>query len=264
MKILITGYLGFIGSQIYNYLGQLYEVEGYNYTPDVFPNVENYNWVIHCGALSNTTEKNIDLVLKQNLEFSQRLLNDCYRYGVNLQYSSSASVYGLGRDFKETALVDPRTPYAWSKYLFERYVAQNPGPVIVQGFRYFNVYGQPDHEAHKKNQSSPYTQFRLQAKQYNRIRLFINSESYFRDFVPVERVIEVHKIFLSIPESGIWNIGTGKVRSFAQIAEQVRAETGCDIDYIPMPKQLESSYQIYTQADLTKLHNTIEKYNKFF
>lgn len=261
MKILVTGHQGFIGSQIYSYFKSQHEVVGYDYDPNVVPDIRGYNWVIHCGAISSTTERDIDLVLRQNLEFSQRLLEDCYRYGVNLQYSSSASIYGLGTDFRETAIPDPRTPYAWSKYLFERYVAQNPGPSIVQGFRYFNVYGEPEQEAHKGGQASPYTQFRLQARRYGRISLFTNSESYWRDFVPIERVVGVHKRFLAIPESGLWNIGTGKVRSFAQVADEVVAETGCAVDYIAMPKQLEHSYQTYTCADLTHLHNTLEKYD---
>jgi ADP-L-glycero-D-manno-heptose 6-epimerase len=189
------------------------------------------------------------------------LLEACYRYGVNLQYSSSASIYGLGTDFRETAPPDPRTPYAWSKYLFERYVAQNPGPSIVQGFRYFNVYGEIEQEAHKGGQASPHTHFRLQAKRDGRITLFTNSESYWRDFVPIERVVGIHKKFLTLSESGLWNIGTGQVRSFAQIAEEVVAETKCAIDYIDMPKVLEHSYQTYTCADLTHLYNTLKKHD---
>lgn len=261
MKILVTGHRGFIGSQIYSYFKSHHEVVGYDYDPDVFPGISGYDWVIHCGGNSSTTERNIDLVLRQNLEFSQRLLADCYRHGVNLQYSSSASIYGLGTDFRETAPPDPRTPYAWSKYLFERHVAQNPGPSVVQGFRYFNVYGEPEQEAHKGGQASPHTQFRIQAKRDGRIVLFNDSDQYKRDFVPVERVIGVHKRFLSIPESGLWNIGVGQARSFQEVADEVAADTLCAMYYKPMPKELEHSYQTYTCADLTHLHYTLEKYD---
>lgn len=260
MKILITGFKGFIGSQLYCILKQRHDVHGYDYQLD-FPNIKNYDWVIHAGAISNTTERNIDLILRQNLDFSCQLLETCYRYKINLQYSSSASIYGLGNDFKETAAPDLRTPYAWSKYLFERHVSQNPGPSIVQGFRYFNVYGNPEIEAHKGDQASPHTQFRQQAKLSNRIKLFENSELYCRDFVPVDTVISVQEKFLSIPESGLWNIGTGQTKSFAQIAQQVVDETGCEVEYIPMPSKLAHSYQTYTCADLTHLHKTMEKYN---
>ena len=79
--------------------------------------------------------------------------------------------------------------------------------------------------------------------------------------MPIERVVGVHKRFLTIPESGLWNIGTGLVRSFAQVADEVVAETGCAVDYIAMPKELEYSYQTYTCADLTHLHHTLEKYD---
>jgi ADP-L-glycero-D-manno-heptose 6-epimerase len=259
MKLLITGHRGFIGGALIKTLSQYHEVTGYDYQNN-FPNIKGYDWVIHAGAISSTTERDIDLILRQNLEFSCRLLEACYRYGVNLQYSSSASIYGLRQDFKETALPDPRTPYAWSKYLFERHVAQNPGPVHVQGFRYFNVFGTPDMESHKGSQASPHTQFRIQAELYGKINLFKNSAS--RDFVPVKTVVDMHEKFLRIPESGLWNIGTGKSVSFAKVAEEIALEKNCDINLIDMPKELEHSYQYYTCANLEFLNETLEKYNE--
>lgn len=260
MKILVTGHKGFIGGQLLLTLARQHEVTGYDYQND-FPDIRGYDWVIHAGAISSTTERNIDLVLRQNLEFSCRLLEACYRYGVNLQYSSSASVYGLGQDFRETAVPDPRTAYAWSKYLFERHVDQNPGPVLVQGFRYFNVHGSPEQEAHKGNQASPHTQFRLQAKKSQRIILFENSEKYLRDFVPVKTVIDVQEQFFSVTESGLWNIGTGRAQSFESVAHAVAQETQALIEYRPMPAELAYSYQTYTCADLTHLNKTLEKYH---
>jgi len=165
-----------------------------------------------------------------------------------MQYSSSASVYGLGNNFAETAPVDPRTPYAWSKYLFDRWVQQQTSGRAVQGFRYFNVYG--NHEEHKGSQSSPVTQFRKQ----NPIKLFENSNEYLRDFVAVEDVCRIHVEFINqVTESGIWNVGTGKTTSFQQVADLISN----DQEYIPMPSQLKNSYQRYTCADLTKLESTI-------
>lgn len=259
MKILVTGHKGFIGGQLLKTLARQHEVIGYEYQND-FPDIRGYDWVVHAGAISSTTERNIDLVLRQNLEFSCRLLQACYRYGVNLQYSSSASVYGLGTDFRETATIDPRTAYAWSKYLFERYVDHNTGPVLVQGFRYFNVYGEPEQEAHKGNQASPHTQFRLQAKKFHKIILFENSENYLRDFVPVKTIVDVHTQFFSVPESGLWNIGTGKAQSFESVARDVAQETNAIIEYRPLPTELIHSYQTYTCADLTHLYKTLERY----
>ena len=260
MKILVTGFLGFIGGQLYNQLKDEHLVSGYEYYQD-FPDIRGYDWVIHAGAISSTTETDVEKILRQNLDFSQLLLAECDRHGVNLQYSSTASIYGMGRDFRETAPPDPRTPYSWSKYLFERHVRNTPVDIHVQGFRYFNVYSDLPYEAHKGGQASPHYQFRQQAKLHKRIRLFTGSEGYFRDFVPVDHVVDIHRKFLTIPESGLWNVGTGQVRSFADIAQDVGNETDCEFDYIPMPENLKASYQTYTRADLTHLHNTLEKYN---
>ena len=139
MKILLTGHKGFIGSYMHRALAG-HEVTTYEWQDGIRPSVFGYDWVIHLGAISSTTERDVDKILKQNTEFSIDLYEECKTFGVNMQYASSASVYGLGTDFRESAPVDPRNPYAWSKYLFERYVQQHPTGSIVQGFRYFNVY----------------------------------------------------------------------------------------------------------------------------
>ena len=175
--------------------------------------------------------------------------NACKTYGVNLQYSSSASVYGLGTDFKETSIPDPRTPYAWSKYLCEYYHKQHQGGNIVQGFRYFNVYG-PEGEEHKGNQASPYAQFKRQAEETGRIKVFEGSENYRRDFIHVSKVVDTHLKFLYNTNSGIWNIGTGKTISFMDVAKSFNVP----IEIIPMPDVLKDSYQKYTCADVTKLN----------
>jgi ADP-L-glycero-D-manno-heptose 6-epimerase len=174
-----------------------------------------------------------------------------------MQWSSSASVYGLGTEYTETSPVDPRSPYAWSKYLFEHYVEQNPTHRRCQGFRYFNVYG--DHEAHKGSQASPYHQFSLQAQTTGVIRVFEGSENFLRDFVPVERIIDVQTAFVwrDIKESGIWNIGTGTVKSFQAVAQEIAEQYNARIETVPFPAHLTHSYQKYTCADLTKLHQTL-------
>jgi ADP-L-glycero-D-manno-heptose 6-epimerase len=259
MKILITGHRGFIGKNALEYFQPKHDVSTYEYDDGPFPGVMEYDWVMHFGAISSTTEKDVDKILRQNLDFSTRLFDDCKTFGVNLQYSSSASVYGLGTDFKETAPVDPRTPYAWSKYLFERYVREHQGGNIVQGFRYFNVYGHG--EEHKGNQASPFCQFTQQA-QSGIITVFEGSEKYHRDFVHVDRVLEVHDKFLDIRQSGIWNIGTGETRSFLDVAMEIGKKYPSVVKTKPMPSQLKSSYQEYTCADLTNLNNTLIKYGK--
>lgn len=256
MKVLITGNRGFIGSHAQRtFIKSGHEVVTYEWDPDYLPRIEGLDWVIHFGAISSTTEQDVAKVMQQNVDFSIWLYNECSRYNVNLQWSSSASVYGLGNDFTESAPVDPRSPYAWSKYLFEHYVSKNSKKIICQGFRYFNVHG--ENERHKGSQASPYYQFALQAQTTGIIKIFEGSEKFKRDFIPVEQVIDTHLKFLEVDESGIWNVGTGTTKSFMDVALDIAEKHKASIATIPFPKHLEYSYQKYTCADLTKLHNTL-------
>lgn len=250
MKILITGYRGFIGQNMLAELMKYHEVSTYDWGEE-FPDIKNLDWVVHLGAISSTTETDVEKVMRQNYDFSKRLLNYCKFWNVNLQYASSASVYGLNQDFREDAPINPQSPYAWSKYLFDRYAQSNTGSIIVQGFRYFNVYG--PFEEHKGNQASPYYKFTQQAKSKGEIELFEGSENYYRDFVPVKTVIDVHKTFFDVHESGIWNVGTGTAKSFQSVAEEIAQKYSAKIKYIPMPENIRKQYQSYTQADITKL-----------
>jgi len=255
MKILVTGHKGFIGQNMVKALEEhdlfLYEIG------EPLPNVKGLDWVIHLGANSSTTETNVEKIIDQNYDFSRWLLNKCQDEGVNFQYSSSASVYGLGTDFKESAPANPLSPYAWSKLLFDRYVVgfEKQWTIKVQGFRYFNVHG--PYEDHKGDQASPHHKFTKQAEITGVIKLFEGSENYKRDFVPVETVVDIHKKFFNVKESGIWNVGTGNPQSFKSVAETIAESTGARIEYIPMPDRLTNQYQKYTCADLTKLNKTL-------
>lgn len=256
MKILLTGHKGFIGKNMLQALENTnHEISTFEWDDGNMPSVMEQDWVIHLGAISSTTERDVDKIMRQNYDFSRQLFAACKVYGVNLQYSSSASVYGLGTNFSETAPVDPRNAYAWSKYLFERYHQQHQGGNVVQGFRYFNVYGLG--ENHKGSQASPYHQFTKQAEEFGEVKVFENSHEYRRDFVPVEQVIATHLAFLNSQESGIFNIGTGTTQSFLEVAESF----GVPIQTIPMPEQLKASYQKYTCADMTKT-NRVYDYTK--
>jgi len=253
MKILLTGHKGFIGKNMLKALENAnHEISVFEWDDGNMPSVMEQDWVIHIGGISSTTERDVDKIMRQNYDFSRQLFAGCKVYGVNLQYSSSASVYGLGTDFSETAPVDPRNAYAWSKYMFERYHQQHQGGNVVQGFRYFNVYGLG--ENHKGSQASPHYQFAKQANEFGEIKVFENSHEYRRDFVPVEQVIATHLAFLNSQESGIFNIGTGTTQSFLEVAEIF----GVPIQTIPMPEQLKASYQKYTCADMTKTNKVYD------
>ena len=222
MNICLTGYKGFIGS----HLGMQLSKEGHKVIGfpwqgvNHFPDPSLYDWVIHLGAISSTTERNVDKILKHNLEYSMKLLEMCDTMGTNFQYASSASVYGNTGNFKEDGDVYPLNAYAWSKYLFDRFVNSIMGEfkVLVQGYRYFNVYG--NNEESKGDQASPVTKFANQAKT-GKIKLFENSDQYLRDFVCVDDVCEVHSKMMNKDVSGIFNVGTGAPISFQKVAELV-------------------------------------------
>jgi len=255
MKILLTGYKGFIGKSFLENEEFLKNEIHFLEKDDPKPNLKGFDWVIHEGAMSSTTTDIFD-AMKYNYEFSIWLYEECAKNNVNLQWASSASVYGnKNNTFRESDKPNPESPYAWSKFLFERYVEQNPKDIIVQGFRYFNVYGK--NEEHKGNMASPYFQFTQQAKNTGSIKLFNGSKDFRRDFVPVELLIETHIKMLDIKESGIWNIGTGQAKSFYDVALEVIAKYPADISYIPFPQKLKGQYQEYTQADPSKLKQLI-------
>lgn len=257
MKILVTGHKGFIGGHMYRSLkAQGHEVDGYEYG-DVYPTVHKYDWIMHIGAISSTTERDVDKVMSQNYDFSTTLYDEARHFGVGFQFSSSASVYGPISTFREEAPVDPRTPYAWSKYMFERYMEKHPPTKsFAQAFRYFNVYG-PDGEEHKGNQASPFYKFRKQAQEQGVVQTFEGSNRYVRDFVHVGDVVRIQQKFLDVQANGIYNIGSGRTMSFLDVAKKYTSKV---VD-IPMPDVLKSSYQEYTCADMTKTNQMLQKYH---
>lgn len=254
MKILLTGSKGFIGSNMLTALRD-HEVTTFDWG-DTLPEVKGLDWVIHMGAISSTTERDVEKILHQNVDFSAWLLNQCIKNKVNFQFSSSASIYGLRKEnFSEDQPVDPRTPYAWTKYLFERHATTiNTGNIRVQCFRYFNVHG--PNEDHKNDQASPYHKFAKQYKETGKVKIFENSDKYHRDFIHVEQVCKTHIDFFDVEESGIFNLGTGTTKSFLEVALSIAPLEA--IEYIPMPSNLKDSYQEYTCADMTKTNKTLK------
>ncbi len=247
MKILLTGYKGFIGSHLLTaLLKEGHEVSTYEWG-ETLPQIRGHDWAIHVGAISSTTEKDVEKVMKQNVDFSLKLYRDCKIYNVKFQFASSASVYGLNREFTEISPVDPKTPYAWSKYLCERHICSRIDNKDTQIFRYFNVYG-PENEEHKGSQASPHCQFAKQARENGVIKVFKNSENYHRDFIHVSEIVNYHLKFLECEESGIFNLGRGKTESFLDVAKTFNVP----IVEIDMPENLKCSYQEYTCADMTK------------
>jgi len=255
MKILVTGYKGFIGQ---NLLESEY-FSGNDFTlvekDEEFPNIKGFDWVIHLGAISATTGR-IEDVMKYNYEYSMMVYDECVKHGVNLQWASSASVYGTSTSFKESDDPDPRSPYSWSKYLMERYIDMNPSNIIVQGFRYFNVYG--PHEDHKGNMASPYHKFEKQLEESGVISLFDGSNKSIRDFINVDQVLKLQADLMDKAVCGVFNIGTGSPKSFLDVANEllVKYPKG-KVVYIPMPENIKKNYQAYTCADMNKVRGIL-------
>ena len=255
MKILVTGASGFIGQNMVNGLREEHEVIPHEWGQTI-SDVVGVDWVIHLGAISSTVEQNISKIYRQNLDFSIKLYEECIKHNVNFQFASSASVYGLKSSFEESAPLNPQNHYARSKAMFEKYIELRKAPIITQTFRYFNVYG--PHEDHKGGQASPHTQFTKQAKESGVIKIFEGSENYKRDFIYVAQIVEYHKGFLDVDQSGVWNMGTGKAKSFYDVAKEVADKHNATIEYIKMPEILKGNYQEFTKADTTKLRQTLE------
>lgn len=253
MKILITGHNGFIGTNMMAFFGNQigYRVDGWawNANKEHWPKVKGYDWVIHLGA---TVSPEVEKVMRQNFDFSCWLFNQCQEHSVHLQYASSSSVYG--RDCSEFASCDPRSPYEWSKYLFDRWVFEQEHNCFVQGFRYFNVYGKWMHLS--KNSSAIY-KWRKQARDNKEVLVFEGGEHIYRDWVWVGDICQLHYDFMQeVMGSGLWNAGTGLAHSFLDIAETIAEQEGATIRTLPIPSELQPIKQ-KTCADLRHLKETI-------
>lgn len=264
MNILVTGSKGFIGQNMCSALSALnisfevFDIQNSNIRPKNL-HIKNYDWVLHLGAISSTTETDVRKIMDLNVSWTVELFEECKKYGTNLQWSSSASVYGKRNKtegtFKESDTANPLNYYAMSKYLIEQYIEKSTYDIIVQGFRYFNVYG--NYEEHKGSQASPIYQFTKQAKETGIIKIFKGSDVCLRDFVNVDTITDTHIKMLNIKSSGVWNVGTGNVKSFLDVAQEIARNYGATIHKIDFPEHLKKHYQYYTCSDNTKITNTL-------
>ena len=235
-----------------------WHVDGYEWHPTERPIVSNYDWVIHLGAIADMTCTDVEAIMKQNLEFSQWLFNECNEHGVNLQYASSSSVYGDTKDFSEYSPCLPQTPYAWSKYLFDRWVFQQDVKIFVQGFRYFNVYGKYMHLRGRR--ANAIVKWRQQARKEGKITVWENAEFVKRDWTWVGDVCRLHIDFIkTVNGSGIWNCGAGLAHSFLDIAEEIAEQEEVPIEFVPVPAEEKNRFRHTTKADLAHLKETVGK-----
>lgn len=223
--------------------------------------VDGVTGILHQGACTDTMATDGAYVMRVNYEYSKALLRFALARRIPFVYASSASVYGnRGTCTEEPANEQPLNLYAFSKALFDRWVrrvAAGAASTVV-GLRYYNVYGAG--EAHKGRMASMVWQLAQQVAATGEMRLFEGSGGYGdgeqrRDFVWVGDVAAINLHFLRAPARvGIYNVGTGRSRSFNDIARTLAALHGRGtVRYIPFPPALAGKYQDFTEADLTAL-----------
>jgi ADP-L-glycero-D-manno-heptose 6-epimerase len=247
---------------------------------DIVPPSELFDWlsgrrldaVVHLGAVSETTATDGDLVIETNFRLSMRLLDWCTAHATPLIYASSASTYGdgaqgFGDDPSISALkaLRPMNLYGWSKHLFDMAVAERAArgdklPPQWVGLKFFNVFG--PNEYHKGPMMSVLARRFDDIKAGRAVRLFkshregIADGDQKRDFIYVEDAVRVMMWLLAAPSvSGIFNVGTGKARSFRDLILSAYAAlgTGPNIEYVDMPEEIRGSYQYFTQSEVDRL-----------
>jgi len=230
--------------------------------------------VFHLGAISDTTEADVDLIIDTNFRLSCRLWRWCADHDAPFIYASSAATYGDGargwRDDSDPvhlAALRPLNAYGWSKHLFDRWAVHrvdsgSSAPPRWAGLKFFNVYG--PNELHKGPQRSVVLQMFEAIAAGEKVRLFCSSQpdcpngEQKRDFVWVgDCVAAMLWIADGARPSGLYNVGSGAARSFLELARAAHAALNRDsrIEFIPMPTALEGKYQNFTEADMSKLRS---------
>jgi len=221
---------------------------------DVLLNLElNYKFdtIFHEAAISDTTALEQDLMIKTNVNAYKDLLELAISHGANMIYASSAATYGNAPSPQRVGHEAPQNVYGFSKLcmdnLSREYMGKSDSKIV--GLRYFNVYGA--REYFKNTTASMILQFGHQILSGKNPRLFENSDKILRDFIYIEDIIQANIKAMNPKESGIFNVGTGRARSFQDIVDILQKELGTTLpcEYIPNP--FVGSYQFHTEADIS-------------
>ena len=228
--------------------------------------------VIHLGAVSATTERDVDRIVRENVRLSLDLWAWCARTQTPLTYASSAATYGDGAagfdddgDPAALARLRPLNAYGWSKHLVDRRIAADvaagaPMPPHWAGLKFFNVYGPG--EDHKGDMRSLVRKIMPLARAGRAVQLFRSYRpdyadgAQLRDFVYVDDVVDVIMWLSGKPgASGLFNVGSGMARSWNDVARAVFAAAGREpaVEYVEMPEAIRPQYQYFTQAPIGKL-----------
>ncbi len=290
--IVVTGAAGFIGSCLIGKLNE-HQQENLILTDDFSPtskknnffnkkyalkihrdefliwfdeNHKQVDFVFHLGARTDTTEFDRAIFDRLNVEYSKSIWKICTRHSIPLIYASSAATYGLGElGYKDSHLtipdLKPLNPYGDSKNDFDKWViCQDKTPPFWAGLKFFNVYG--PNEYHKGRMASVIYHAFNQIKKDGEMKLFRSHDSEYkdgeqlRDFIYVKDVVQVCEFLRKKqPESGIYNLGTGRARTFIDLVSATfnAMEMPIKISFIDTPLDIRDKYQYFTEADMKKL-----------
>lgn len=219
--------------------------------------------IFHLGAATDTREKDLEFLIRNNTLYSKRIFDFCARNKTRLIYASSAATYGAGEkgysDLERN--LKPLNYYGYSKYLFDELVREAEiKPKQLVGLKFFNVYG--PNEYHKGAMASIVSKCLSEIIETGKFTVFksrradVKDGEQKRDCIYVKDVVRAMLFFLKKPNlSGIFNVGTGKARSFLDLAYAVfnTLKLKPKIDFVEMPPEIKDQYQYFTQADLSSL-----------
>ncbi len=223
-------------------------------------------FIFHIGARTDTTEFDKKIFDELNVDYSKAVWERCVRYGIALVYASSAATYGLGEqgykdDHARIPLLKPLNPYGDSKNDFDKWaLAQPEQPYFWAGLKFFNVYG--PNEYHKSRMASVIFHAFGQIRNQSQMKLFRSHNPEYRDgeqlrdFVYVKDVVNVCMFLMQHrKDSGIYNLGSGKARTFLDLARTTFRALGVpeQIEFVDTPADIRDKYQYFTEADMDKL-----------
>jgi ADP-L-glycero-D-manno-heptose 6-epimerase len=221
--------------------------------------------IVHMGACSSTTERDADYLWNNNYLYTKTLAEWSLKRGIRFIYASSAATYGDGTqgfsdDHSKIRELKPINMYGYSKQLFDLWLLRNKLEGKIAGIKFFNVFG--PNEYHKADMTSVIFKAFHQIKETGKVKLFKSYKPEYkdggqlRDFVYIKDCIDVMWwLFNNSAANGIFNLGTGKARTWNDLIKAVFAAMGIKtkIEYIEMPESLRNQYQYFTEAKMDKL-----------
>ncbi|MGB3750647.1 MAG: ADP-glyceromanno-heptose 6-epimerase [Arcobacteraceae bacterium] len=210
----------------------------------------SFDYIFHQAAISDTTVSEQDLMMKTNVNAYEDLLKIAIKHKANMIYASSAATYGDSDRF-EVGYEQPNNAYGFSKVMMDNITAQylkKDLDISIVGLKYFNVYG--PREFFKNSTASMVVQFGHQILKGLTPKLFEGSDKILRDFIYIDDIIQANIKACEPKKSGVYNVGTGRARSFEDIVTTLQRELEIDNgkEYIPNP--FIGAYQFFTQANI--------------